>query len=127
MNETDKKGSWNRSLGLFGEEETVRYLQRRGYRILCRNYRCRFGEIDIIAEETLTDTLCFIEVKTRSGFQKGRPCEAVNETKMKHIKLTAYHFLSRQRISEVKLRVDVAEIVRLEKRCYIRYTKNVTF
>ena len=52
-----------KATGRWGEEQAARYLKRKGYRVLCRNYTCRFGEIDIIA--SYRNYLVFVEVKTR--------------------------------------------------------------
>lgn len=70
-------------------------LRNKGYQILRRNYRCRAGEIDIIAQRS--GELCFIEVKTRQSFNYGRPCEAVSEEKKKHIRRVARQYLSDMR------------------------------
>lgn len=80
-----------RELGKIGEDMAAAILERKGYRILQRNYRCRYGEIDIIADHY--GGLCFVEVKTRQGFHYGRPCEAVTAEKKKHIRRTARHYL----------------------------------
>ena len=49
-----------REVGLFGEAETAKYLRGKGYKLLAHSYRCRFGEIDLIAEKK--GVLCFVEV-----------------------------------------------------------------
>ena len=59
------KASWNQSLGKRGEDVAVGFLERRGYEILERNWKCPFGEADIIARDG--DDVVFIEVKTRTG------------------------------------------------------------
>ena len=64
---------WRQILGIAGENRAAAYLEKRGFQVCCRNYRCRFGEIDIIAREPQRDILCFVEVKTRSSLRKGRP------------------------------------------------------
>ena len=120
-----EKNSGNAALGEAGETKAVEYLKRHGYRVLERNYRCRFGEIDIIAVDCSAQQLCFIEVKTRSDLRKGRPCEAVTPAKIQHIRRTAYHYLSHSEAVYRKYRIDVAEIIFAEGRYYLRYTKNV--
>lgn len=80
-----------RVFGQIGENMAADVLRAKGYRILRQNYRCRFGEIDIIAEKY--GDMSFIEVKTRQGFRFGRPCEAVDEEKKKHIRKAAYCYL----------------------------------
>ena len=79
-------------LGSIGENMAVEVLRSKGYQILRRNYRCRAGEIDIIAQRF--GELCFIEVKTRQNFNYGRPCEAVNDEKKRHIRRAAREYLN---------------------------------
>ena len=72
-----------RVLGKTGEEAAVQYLLRHGYHILERNYRCRFGEIDLIARDG--GTLTFIEVKTRRSQRFGPAASAVTVKKQRHL------------------------------------------
>ena len=102
------------------------YLEKRGFQVCCRNYRCRFGEIDIIAREPQRDILCFVEVKTRSSLRKGRPWEAVTPAKIRHLHRTAQHYLSRYRPACSGIRIDAAEILYIDHRFYIRYMENIT-
>ena len=81
----------NRELGEFGENIAVQYLENNGYMIIQRNYRCRSGEVDIIAGRGRK--LSFIEVKTRRSYEYGRPCESVDDNKQKHIRAAAYTYL----------------------------------
>lgn len=81
----------NQQLGKIGEDMAVDLLQAKGYEILQRNYRCRAGEIDIIAD--YQGRVCFIEVKTRQDFSYGRPCESVTPQKIKHIRAAAAHYI----------------------------------
>ena len=68
-------------LGKIGEQAAAKFLKRHGYKILAQNYRCKLGEIDIIAKDGLV--LVFIEVKTRSGTRYGSPAAAVNIRKQR--------------------------------------------
>ena len=68
-----------RRLGAFGERLAAAHLEAKGYRIRARNYRCREGEIDIVAQDG--DTLVFVEVRTRRGDALGGPAESVTATK----------------------------------------------
>lgn len=80
-----------RLLGQIGENTAADVLRAKGYRILKQNYRCRHGEIDIVA---LRDgVLAFVEVKTRQSLSYGRPAEAVDERKRKHMKKAALCFI----------------------------------
>ena len=69
------------------EEKAAELLEKQGYFILERNYRCKQGEIDLIGKEG--EYLCFIEVKYRSGLSYGSPLEAVTKAKQRKISRTA--------------------------------------
>ena len=97
--------------GKNGEELAKRYFELSGYKILNRNYRCRLGEIDIIAEKD--GVLSFIEVKTRNTTFAGYPSEAVTFTKQQKIRNVAqYYLLERNMLKNIPvLSFDVVEIV----------------
>ena len=98
-----------KELGKKGEEIAIRFLKKRGYRILERNYVCKMGEMDIIAREK--DTLAFIEVKTRTSTAFGPPQLAVNLTKQMQLSKVALYFLKEKKLEEVKARFDVVAIL----------------
>ena len=86
------------------------YLTKKGYQIIERNYRCRIGEIDIIAIER--DCLCFIEVKYRKNEKTGDPLEAVDKRKQQKIIRTAqYYLLTHSKYQSVKCRFDAVGIL----------------
>ena len=97
-----------KELGAKGEEIALRYLKSRGYRILERNYRIKFGEIDIIAEQG--DNLVFIEVKTRSDNHFGSPFESVTKQKQKQLSKVALEYISKQGCHNRPSRFDVVGI-----------------
>lgn len=80
-----------RVFGQIGENTAADVMRAKGYRILRQNYRCRYGEIDIIAEKR--GEMSFVEVKARQNFNYGRPCEAVTEEKRKHMRRAAHCYL----------------------------------
>ena len=80
-----------RVFGQIGENAAADVLRAKGYRILRQNYRCRYGEIDIIAERG--GDVSFVEVKTRQSLNYGRPCEAVTEEKRRHMRRVAHCYL----------------------------------
>ena len=82
-------------LGVLGESRAADELCRNGYKILERNFRSRFGEIDIVAQKD--HTVCFVEVKTRGPNSLGRPCEAVTASKQRKLMLTAEYYIARHR------------------------------
>ena len=92
-------------LGRHGEALAERALRRAGLRILERRFRCRGGEIDLIAEDGRT--LVFAEVKTRSGVAFGLPAEAVTAAKQRRIVRAARLYLSRRGLWERPCRFDV--------------------
>jgi len=97
-----------KELGAKGEEIAVRYLKRRGYRIIERNYRIRLGEIDIIAEQG--DDLVFIEVKTRSGTHYGSPFESITVQKQMQLSKVALEYINKQGCNKRPARFDVVGI-----------------
>ena len=84
------------------------FLEQMGYEILEYNYRCRSGEIDIIAKDG--GCLVFCEVKYRSGRGKGSPLEAVDYRKQQTIFRCASHYLTGKRLSGIPCRFDVIGI-----------------
>lgn len=98
----------NTLLGNFGERIAAEYLEEQDYMILERNYRCRLGEIDIIAEKN--GEIVFVEVKTRSGDDFGRPSESINKAKMSKIRKAATIFMLTNKIGDHKIRFDVFEL-----------------
>ena len=96
-----------RGLGNFGEERAARYLRLHGYTILERNFRCRQGEIDIIARRL--PYLVFVEVKLRKNADHGEAMEFVNAAKQQRIIQTAQLWLSRNE-TELQPRFDIIEV-----------------
>ncbi len=96
-------------LGHAGEDLAARYLTRRGYAILRRNYRVRSGEIDLIARHR--GELVFIEVKTRRGTNQGHPAEAVTPKKQRQIVKAAMCYLQEKNAFDHPVRFDVVAIL----------------
>ena len=95
-----------RRLGGFYEEQAARYLEEQGLAILEHNYRCRFGEIDLIAQDG--EYLVFVEVKYRSSRQSGSPLAAVDAAKQHVISRVAKNYLLTCRRSvDIPCRFDV--------------------
>ena len=98
-----------RKKGSFYEDLAADYLLKKGYTIREKNFRCRYGEIDIIAEKS--GTIVFVEVKYRRGEGSGLPEEAVNASKQKTISFVALFYLkSHVRVMDVPVRFDVIGI-----------------
>lgn len=97
-----------RRLGFWGEHSAVKFLKRNGYKILERNYRCPFGEVDIIAARD--EVIAFCEVKTRSDRTFGMPNEAVRRDRQKrYINAARYYFNGRT--IDCTVRFDIIEIL----------------
>ncbi len=99
----------NRKLtGREGEDRAAAVLKKQGYKILQRNFKSRFGEIDIIAEDD--DFLVFVEVKRRSGQSFGTSLEAINPRKKLHIIRSAETYLKANHCLGRRIRFDVVGI-----------------
>ncbi len=96
-----------KTIGIMGEDYAAERLKSEGWEIVERNYRCRYGEIDIIAVKG--DVLAFVEVKTRSAAPLYRPYEAVGYAKQQKLIRTAQSYLM-QNETEFYPRFDVIEI-----------------
>ena len=97
-----------RSTGAAYEKGAGYYLEQLGYEILEYNYRCRRGEIDIVAKDG--DYLVFCEVKYRTDSRKGGPLEAVGTKKQNVIFRCALYYLTERHLEEVPCRFDVIGI-----------------
>ena len=94
-----------RELGSKYEQAVGYYLEQQGYEVLEYNYRCRFGEIDLIARDG--EYLVFCEVKFRKSLRAGSSLEAVDERKQKTIYLVAQHYLMMHHLDDIPCRFDV--------------------
>lgn len=113
------------NLGRSGEQRAVEYLQNKGYKILERNFRSKFGEIDIVALDG--NFLVFIEVKTRWSKKYGLPEEAVTPTKIRSIIKTGKYYKLLHSQTPDLMRIDVIAIELDSKGKFheIRHLKNV--
>lgn len=100
----------NRRTGTDYEQAVGYYLEQQGYVILEYNYRCRIGEIDIIARDG--EYLVFCEVKYRQDARKGSPLEAVGQKKKRVIYQCASYYLTIHGLSDIPCRFDVIGIER---------------
>ncbi len=97
-----------RAKGRHGEELAAAYLIKHGFRIIEKNYRNHFGEIDIIAEEA--GTVVFIEVKLRNLISYGHPVTAVDKWKQMRLSRIAAGYITEKRLTERPCRFDVVSI-----------------
>lgn len=119
MSGAENEGKGNkRQTGAAYEQAAGYYLEQMGLEILEYNYRCRAGEIDIIAKDG--DYLVFCEVKYRSDSRAGSPAEAVDPRKQRTIFRCAMQYLTQRHLEEIPCRFDVIGIEGTE----VTYIKN---
>ena len=108
-----------KALGDRGEAAAARYLRQRGYQLLASQWRCRCGELDLVALAP-DGTVCFVEVKLRSSSLAGLPREAVNQRKRERLRAAAESYLSRHDLMDAPARFDVAEVYTDEHHSVLR-------
>ncbi|WP_083940028.1 YraN family protein [Desulfoscipio gibsoniae] len=97
-----------RRLGIRGENIAAEYLKRKGLQIIERNFKCRLGEIDIIAREG--NYLVFVEVRTRSSASCGLPQESITAAKIKKLRRLAQVYLALRPYKNLDVRFDVVAL-----------------
>jgi putative endonuclease len=102
-----------KQIGVRGEDMACAELERQGMQVLERNWRCRLGEIDIVAAEAGPTgvTLVFCEVKCRRGLGYGHPLEAITYTKMHTLRQLAALWMREHRMKASSIRVDAIGVV----------------
>ncbi len=100
--------SYEKEIGRIGEQLVADWLKTKGYIIVKQNFRCDYGEIDIVAENP--KTVVFVEVKTRKENSLTAPKDAVDFNKRRKIAITAKTFLKQAFLSDMNYRFDVAEV-----------------
>jgi putative endonuclease len=115
-----KKEAQHLRTGRIGEAQAEKFLKKAGLKIIARNVRVGYDELDLIAKQD--DTLIFVEVKTRAGEDFGRPAAAVNRAKRKKLSRAAMHFLKKNKLRPPYIRFDVVEVVGEEPE--IRHIQN---
>lgn len=108
--------------GRSGEEKAGKHLKKLGYRIIEKNFRTRFGEIDIIAEDG--EYLVFVEVKTRTSSRFANPEDYVDERKQRKILKSAQIYLLQYSLNERKCRFDVVSVSDTDKDAKIEVFKD---
>ncbi len=108
---TFSETSWTRAeIGALGERLAVEYLQSLGLRVLMRNWRCRYGELDVIAADDNARVAVFIEVKTRTSDRFGGIEQAVTPAKVRRLRRLAGLWLARQDARWAGVRIDVVGV-----------------
>lgn len=101
------KNSTDLQRGALGETYAAEYLKKQRYKILCKNYKCKVGELDLVARDK--DEIVFVEVKTRPADPYVRGMYAVDRRKQQHILRTAACYLAENRTA-LQPRMDVIEV-----------------
>ncbi|OBG44016.1 YraN family protein [Mycobacterium alsense] len=107
---TTEKTMTRAQLGAMGEALAVDHLTRTGLRIVARNWRCRYGELDVIAADEATRTVVFVEVKTRTGDGYGGLAHAVTPRKVARLRRLAGLWLAGQDVRWAALRIDMVGV-----------------
>ncbi|HBG47827.1 MAG TPA: YraN family protein [Deltaproteobacteria bacterium] len=110
------------AVGKAGEDEAAGFLERHGYRILERNFRCRYGEIDIIARDG--KTIVFVEVKTRGSDRFGPPGASVDGRKQRKMTITSSFYLEGLGHTDPDIRFDVVCIEMKDGRAQIEHIQD---
>jgi len=114
----------NAELGRHGEQLAVDHLEARGMAVVERNWRCRLGEIDIVARDG--GDLVFIEVKTRSNGDYGHPFEAITPIKLARLRRLAIAWCESSEASAARIRIDaVAVLVPAESPALIEHLEGI--
>ena len=112
----------NLYFGRAGEDRAADFLASRGYKILQRNYKTKLGEIDIIARDR--QTICFVEVKSRTTERFGLPQEAISKSKQRQIAKVALMFLKENNLWNSFARFDVVAVLCSEGKPRLELIKN---
>ncbi|MGZ3582012.1 MAG: YraN family protein [Ktedonobacterales bacterium] len=115
--DTSNARDGRKRLGGGGERLAATWLEARGYRIIARNWRCPYGELDLVAENaaqatsaSATGELVFVEVKTRRGVAMGAPEEAITQAKRRHLIAAAQCYLAERGEEARAYRIDVIAV-----------------
>lgn len=112
-----------KSLGQQGEELAAFYLQKsQNYQIVQRNYRCVFGEVDIVAKDH--GVLTFIEVRTRKSEDYGGPKESITKRKQDQLSKVALEFINKHNVHHMEARFDVVAVYLLPQKERVELIKN---
>ena len=116
------KSETDMNLGEKGEIAGAKFLKKNGHKIIETNFSCRHGEIDIIAKKN--EITCFVEVKTRSNENYGRPIDAITPFKVKHMVRSAQYYIAKKSLEHQEVRLDIIEVIFHESKPMIRHTEN---
>jgi putative endonuclease len=117
--------NYRKKVGAYGEKLAVNYLKKKNYKILERNARVSYKEIDIVAE--FKGVIVFVEVKTRTNKNLGQANEAFSHKKMKNMKKAIALYLKKNYFNKQEFRLDFIsiDIDKIKKRAKIRHYKEI--
>ncbi len=113
----------NQSVGKYGEDRAAEFLVRLGYEIIDRNWRCKSGEIDIIARDL--NCLVFAEVKTRTRTGFGHPFEAITAKKIQTMRSLVSQWCHNRNLASNEVRLDALSVLIVRGRVTIEHLKQV--
>jgi putative endonuclease len=108
-----------REYGNAAEEAAVGFLEAQGWRVLARNWTCRYGELDVVAERG--ELVCFVEVRMRSTAVWGDPAHTVSFAKQRRVVKAALHYLFAHELGERMMRFDVISVVGRGERATVEH------
>ncbi|MFN7313261.1 MAG: YraN family protein [Bacteroidota bacterium] len=114
----------NQQFGKLGEEIAVEYLEKKGYKILCRNYKFSRVEIDIVTQHE--NEIVFVEVKTRTSDQMAFPEQAVGKAKQRNIRLAAENFIEENQMN-LPARFDIIAVIKNQYRFEIEHIEDAFY
>ncbi len=119
-----EKDTIKKNRGRKGEDLACEFLKQNGYRVIERNFRCKMGEIDIVATDG--ESICFTEVKARTRTDYGMPRDAVDRRKQLKLLRCAQLYLKLHPgyAEQFSPRMDIVEILYTEEGTYVRHTPN---
>lgn len=101
--------TFRQNIGKIGEGLALDFLRRQGYKIITRNFFCRFGEIDLIARQA--QDIVFIEVRTISAFTFCQPEESLGPRKINHLRRCAQFYIAQYAVNEEFFRFDFVSVI----------------
>lgn len=110
-------------IGKLGENLATKYLEQQGYKVIERNFECKQGEIDIVAIDK--NEIVFIEVKTRTNLKYGKPIDAVDKNKQKHLTKAVRYYLYSRHLENEFVRIDVIEVYLYNNKYRINHIKQI--
>lgn len=112
-----------KDIGNLGENIAKKYLENMEYRIITTNFRCKQGEIDIIAVDG--EEVVFVEVKTRKNMNYGYAIDSIDYKKKSHIYKASKYFVYKYKLEKFCIRFDIVEIYLKENKYILNHLKNV--